>query len=44
VHSCRPSDALTVALLQPVPVPILIDRRLLDLGGDVAPAAPPAST
>jgi len=44
VHSCRPSDALTVALLQPVPVPILIDRRLLDLGGDVAPSAPPAST
>ena len=34
VHSCRPSDALTVALLQPVPVPILIDRRLFE-GGDV---------
>ena len=30
VHSCRPSDALTVALLQPVPVPILIDRRLFE--------------
>ncbi len=25
VHSCRPSDGLAVALLQPVPVPILID-------------------
>jgi bifunctional DNase/RNase len=41
VHSCRPSDALTVALLQPVPVPILIDRRLLDLDGDVLPPGPP---
>jgi hypothetical protein len=40
VHSCRPSDALTVALLQPVPVPILIDRRLLDLEGDVLPPGP----
>jgi uncharacterized protein len=38
VHSCRPSDALTVALLQPVPPPILIDRRLLEQVGDVAPA------
>ncbi len=37
VHSCRPSDALTVALLQPVPVPILIDRRLFEQAGDVAP-------
>jgi bifunctional DNase/RNase len=40
VHSCRPSDALTVALLQPVPVPILIDRRLLELDGDVSPPGP----
>ncbi len=40
VHSCRPSDALTVALLQPVPVPILIDRRLLELEGDVPPPGP----
>jgi bifunctional DNase/RNase len=40
VHSCRPSDGLTVALLQPVPVPILIDRRLLELDGDVAPPGP----
>jgi bifunctional DNase/RNase len=40
VHSCRPSDALTVALLQPVPVPILIDRRLFEQVGDVAPPGP----
>jgi uncharacterized protein len=38
VYSCRPSDAITVALLQPVPVPILIDRRLLEETGDVVPA------
>jgi bifunctional DNase/RNase len=44
VHSCRPSDALTVALLQPVPVPILIDRRLLALDGDVPPPGPAPST
>ena len=37
VYSCRPSDALTVALLQPVPVPILIDRRLFEEVGDVVP-------
>ncbi len=37
VHSCRPSDALTLALLQPVPVPILIDERLLEGSGDVEP-------
>ena len=37
VQSCRPSDALTVALLQPVPVPILIDRRLFEQAGDVTP-------
>jgi uncharacterized protein len=41
VYSCRPSDALTVALLQPVPVPILIDRRLLEETGDVAPVSVP---
>ncbi len=40
VHSCRPSDALTVALLQPVPVPILIDRRLFEQAGDVTPPGP----
>ncbi len=38
VQACRPSDALIVALLQPVPVPILIDRRLLEERGDVTPA------
>ena len=37
VHSCRPSDGLTIALLQPTPVPILIDRRLFEQAGDVAP-------
>ncbi len=37
VLSCRPSDGLTVALLQPVPVPILIDRRLFETFGDVTP-------
>ena len=37
VLSCRPSDGLTVALLQPAGVPILIDRRLLETDGDVAP-------
>jgi hypothetical protein len=44
VLSCRPSDGLTVALLQPVPVPILIDRRLFETFGDVTPpgAAAPA--
>ncbi len=40
VHSCRPSDALTVALLQPVSVPILIDRRLFEIDGDVLPPGP----
>jgi len=46
VHSCRPSDGLTIALLQPVPVPILIDRRLFEQAGDVTPfgAAPPDTT
>ena len=37
VLSCRPSDALSLALLQPVPVPILIDRRLLEESGDITP-------
>ena len=40
ILSCRPSDGLTVALLQPAGVPILIDRRLLELDGDVVPAGP----
>jgi bifunctional DNase/RNase len=37
VHSCRPTDALTLALRQPVPVPILIDSRLFESAGDVEP-------
>lgn len=37
VQSCRPSDALAIALRQPVPVPILIDSRLFEVLGDVAP-------
>jgi bifunctional DNase/RNase len=37
VLSARPSDALTLALLQPVPAPILIDVRLLEEAGDVPP-------
>lgn len=37
VHSCRPTDALTVALRQAVPVPILIDVRLFETRGDVEP-------
>jgi hypothetical protein len=37
VHSCRPSDAVAIALRQPVPVPILIDSRLFEVLGDVAP-------
>jgi uncharacterized protein len=43
VQACRPSDALCLALLQPVPVPILIDQRLFEQTGDVAPvgAVPP---
>jgi bifunctional DNase/RNase len=39
VLSARPSDALTLALLQPVPVPILVDARLFETLGDVAPPA-----
>jgi bifunctional DNase/RNase len=37
VQACRPSDALTIALLQAVPAPILIDNRLFEQIGDVAP-------
>jgi len=40
VLSCRPSDALTVALHQPVQVPILVDARLLEGDGDVPPPGP----
>ena len=41
VHSCRPSDALTLALHQPVPVPILVDQRLLEGPEDVEPGGAP---
>lgn len=37
VHACRPTDALILALHQPVQVPILIDARLLETGDDVPP-------
>jgi uncharacterized protein len=40
VHSCRPSDGLAIALTQPVPAPILVDARLLEESGDVAPPGP----
>ena len=42
VYSCRPTDALAIALHQAVPVPILIDSRLFEEEGDVAPWSPPA--
>jgi hypothetical protein len=41
VHSCRPTDALAIALRQAVPVPILIDSRLFEESGDVVPWTPP---
>lgn len=41
VYSCRPTDALAIALHQAVPVPILIDSRLFEAEGDVAPWSPP---
>jgi hypothetical protein len=41
VYSCRPTDALAIALHQAVPVPILIDSRLFEVEGDVAPWSPP---
>ncbi|MGH9046354.1 MAG: bifunctional nuclease family protein [Acidimicrobiales bacterium] len=34
---CRPTDALTLALRQGVPAPILVDERLFDSDGDVEP-------
>jgi hypothetical protein len=37
VQPCRPSDGLTLALLQKVPVPILVDHRLFEETGDVIP-------
>jgi uncharacterized protein len=42
VYSCRPTDALAIALHQAVPVPILIDSRLFEAEGDVAPWSPPS--
>lgn len=42
VLSCRPSDALAVALRQPVPVPVLVDDRLFEEPGDVAPPTGPS--
>jgi bifunctional DNase/RNase len=42
VHACRPTDALILALHQPVPAPILIDARLLESGDDVPPPGAPA--
>jgi uncharacterized protein len=35
--TCRPSDALILALRMPVPAPILVDERLLEESGDVVP-------
>jgi bifunctional DNase/RNase len=37
VLDCRPSDGIVLALRMPVPAPILVDERLLDQAGDVAP-------
>ncbi|HEX7459642.1 MAG TPA: bifunctional nuclease domain-containing protein [Acidimicrobiales bacterium] len=42
VHACRPTDALILALHQPVPAPILVDARLLESGDDVPPPGAPA--
>jgi hypothetical protein len=39
VLSCRPSDALVVALRQAVPAPILVADALFDGEGDVLPQA-----
>jgi bifunctional DNase/RNase len=38
---CRPSDGIVLALRMPVPSPILVDERLLQTGGDVAPIVGP---
>ncbi len=42
VHSCRPSDALTLAMRQPVPAPILVDLRLWEPDVDVEPPTYPS--
>ena len=34
---CRPSDGIVLALRMPVPAPILVDERLLEELGDLAP-------
>jgi bifunctional DNase/RNase len=34
---CRPSDGIVLALRMPIAAPILVDERLLEEGGDVAP-------
>jgi hypothetical protein len=41
IVDCRPSDGLVLALRMPVPAPVLVDERLLEDGGDVAPFAAP---
>ena len=41
VLDCRPSDGIVLALRMPVPAPILVDERLLDDAGDVAPIVAP---
>ncbi len=38
---CRPSDGIVLALRMPVPAVVLVDERLLEDPGDVAPADPP---
>jgi bifunctional DNase/RNase len=43
VQSCRPSDALTLALWQRTTVPILVDERLFDPMNDVDPPGTEAS-
>jgi uncharacterized protein len=38
---CRPSDGIVLALRMPVPAPILVDERLLENFGDLAPIEVP---
>ena len=38
---CRPSDGIVLALRMPVPAPILVDERLLEDLGDLAPIEAP---
>jgi bifunctional DNase/RNase len=40
---CRPSDGIVLALRMPVPAPILVDQRLLDDAGDIAPYEQPGA-